>query len=350
MADPTVLLSGIKSSLLASGSALPSSDTIKGAQDGISLLSLKSHLLVEYLQHLAFYILIKLRGESIKSEKYKQVVENLIDLRVYLDKGVKPIETKLRYQIDKVIRAAERLNREGQLQDLDATSKDALAYKPNPLALVLDRSDNNDTGTASQDPDGLYRPPRIASTALAAPSSRRGAATGSSATRRQNPNSTLREFVDSELSAAPQAHPSIGSNITSANGVARIQSSSARRAQIERDTYEEENYLRLPSTSSKRDRGQRRVDEVYGGEDFRVLDQELYDFGGASGGRNDRNGKDGFGDESLVQRARKRSNVNVDHGDDFDGDSERRGNGTGPGRIGDKFKKRKKVLSARRKK
>lgn len=311
MAEVLPLLSNIKASLDSARTALPTGDAFSGTQDGISLLSLKSHLLLSYLQHIAFYILLKLKGERIDEEEYRSVIDNLIDLRVYLDKGVKPIEAKLRYQIDKVIRAAERVDRDGQLQDLDDHARDALAYKPNPKALVVDKPDEE----ASK--DGIYRPPRIASTLP----------TREKQQRRRAPNNTLREFVDSELSAAPISEPSIGSNIITQGrqGNSTIQSSRDRASQAERDRYEEENYIRLP-TIGKTTKGSRRNDDIYGGEDFRVLDQELYGF--------DKGPK-----ESLVERSRKRAQE--------ERDMEINGQDDGAPEIGSKFKKRKKVLANR---
>lgn len=309
MADIAPMMRTISTSLSNAKTSLPTTDSISQTKDGISLLSLKSHLLLSYLQHTTFYIFLKLRGARIDEGEYRKVVERLIDLRVYLDKGVKPIEAKLRYQIDKVIRASERLDREGQMKDLDDNARDALAYKPNPKALVVEQEEEEGSR------DGIYRPPRIASVLPVQDRKE----------RRKMPNNTLREFVDSELSAAPVAEPSIGSNIISQGrqGNSVIQSSRDRASQAERDRYEEENYLRLPTTG-KQKKG-RRNDDIYGGEDFRVLDEELYDF--------DKGQK-----ASLVERSRKRAQ---EEREDVDAP-------LGPTSNG-KFKKRKQVLASRSK-
>lgn len=302
-------LNSIKSSLNDARTALTTSDSFSGTEDGISLLTLKSHLLLSYLQHVTFYILLKLNGERIDEGKFTAVVDNLIDLRVYLDKGVKPIEAKLRYQIDKVIRAAERVDRESQLQDLDNDARDALAYKPNPQSLVVDEPEDKAS-------DGIYRPPRIASTLPARELTK----------RRRAPNNTLRDFVDSELSAAPISEPSIGSNIRSQGRQSNstILSSRERASQAERDRYEEENYTRLPTLGKAKKR--RRNEDIYGGEDFRVLDEELYGF--------DKGPK-----LSLAERSRKRAQE--------DRDEEING-GDRSFAVGEKFQKRQKGLPNRR--
>lgn len=305
-ASVLALLDSVSASLKSSANSLPRKEELLDTSNGISLLSLKSHLLLSYLQHITFYVLLKLRGEDTVDGEYKDVVENLIDLRVYLERGVKPLEAKLKYQIDKVIRAADRADREGQMKDLGTDAQDALAYRPNPQALVNDKE-----GDEIAENDGLYRPPRISSVLPAQESK----------ARRKAPNNTLREFVDAELSAAPIAEPSIGSNIVSTGSGGGIQSRKLRDEEAAKTRYEEENYTRLASEGGKKKKG-KRMDDIYGGEDFRVLDEELYDF---------RSGTN----ESLVERSRKRNGEETQP--------------EGPSDLGQKFKKRRKALAKRQK-
>src|ERR1700742_3297902 len=82
--------------------------------DGISLLNIKNDLLLSYLQNLVFLVIIKLRNgfsEDSSNEFTLDVVKQLMDLRVYLERGVRPLESKLKYQIEKVVRAAEEADR-----------------------------------------------------------------------------------------------------------------------------------------------------------------------------------------------------------------------------------------------
>jgi len=67
----------------------------------ISLLEIKYHTLLEYITSLTFIIYVKLNGQSIQNHP---IIENLIELRIVLEK-LKPLEQKLKYQIDKLIRA-----------------------------------------------------------------------------------------------------------------------------------------------------------------------------------------------------------------------------------------------------
>ncbi|CAJ0909311.1 13251_t:CDS:2, partial [Entrophospora sp. SA101] len=68
---------------------------------GISLLDIKYHTLLQYITNLCYLVHLKLDGKSIKNHP---VIINLVELRVVLEK-IKPIEQKLKYQIDKLIRS-----------------------------------------------------------------------------------------------------------------------------------------------------------------------------------------------------------------------------------------------------
>ena len=65
-------------------------------------MEVKYQLLLQYIANLAFIIQLKLSGKQVESHP---VVQSLIELRVMLEK-MKPVEQKLKYQIDKVVRTA----------------------------------------------------------------------------------------------------------------------------------------------------------------------------------------------------------------------------------------------------
>jgi len=74
---------------------------------GISLLSLKNHLLLSYLHHLVALFTLKLSSTSLTSTEGGQVVASLVKLRVVLEK-VAPLEQKLKYQVEKLVRKADQ--------------------------------------------------------------------------------------------------------------------------------------------------------------------------------------------------------------------------------------------------
>lgn len=80
---------------------------------GISLLSLKNHLLLSYLQHIVALFSLKLSAKSLTgSDRAQGVVAHLVKLRVVLEK-IAPLEQKLKYQIEKLVRKADQFDEQG---------------------------------------------------------------------------------------------------------------------------------------------------------------------------------------------------------------------------------------------
>jgi len=102
-------------------------------EQGIGFLRVKAGMLAEYNANLAYLLLRRTRGASIEGES---AVERLCYLRTLLEK-VRPIEHKLKFQIDKHVRMAET----GQ-----DSSNDPAKFKANPdlLASKLGDSDDED--------------------------------------------------------------------------------------------------------------------------------------------------------------------------------------------------------------
>ena len=295
------LLETISTAIASATSALPTS--VPSTPNGLSLLDLKNNLLLSYIQNLSLLTLSKLNDPtfSLQNPESQDIIWNLIEDRVYLEKGVAPLETKLGYQIRKLIRAADD-------NKPNSTTKDEnLRFKPNPSTLI---SATADVPAAA---DAVYRPPRISSTTL--PVSR------SEAEPRRN--RVLEEFISSSsLSAAPTPLPSIGSNVAGIG--ARNTYKTSRHTDVER--YEEENFIRLPANigkEKKKGKQQRGGMEGFGGEDWSGLDR----IGKGSWEFGKREGK--------VERSRKRG---------FEEGSA----DTGEKVTGREFEKRKKVLQDRK--
>jgi len=75
-----------------------------------SLSCTKSHLFISYLEHLAFLTLLRLNGESLASAIGKKLRWRLIELRMLLEKGIKPTEEQLNAQADLVKQAGSQSN------------------------------------------------------------------------------------------------------------------------------------------------------------------------------------------------------------------------------------------------
>lgn len=70
--------------------------------NGISLLSAKNDTLLSYLQHMVLLMLARLDGQHLPASAVKELVKD----RVILEK-MRPLEAKLRYQVEKLLRKAE---------------------------------------------------------------------------------------------------------------------------------------------------------------------------------------------------------------------------------------------------
>ncbi|MCJ1408830.1 hypothetical protein MMC19_002907 [Ptychographa xylographoides] len=374
------LLATLNFSLQSATASLPELSDVTHSTDGISLLDTKNAFLLSYIQNLVFLILIKLRDVSSSHshvgstfigqdgdhsrDMRAEIVKKLVELRIYLEKGVKPLEGRLRYQIEKVIRAANdeaakesapkiqhrKLNPNGTLKpdgrqtilgsendsdedntnssDDSSRSIDPLAYRPNPSTLTLPSRSQPSDSTSTSKTNGLYRPPRITPTSL--PTTTPVART---AQRRPTKSATLDEFISTELSGAPTAEPSIGSTIVDRGRHSK--SAKERESERERRGYEESNYTRLPveAKTKGKGRGGREGMQGYGGEEWRGLGEGAERV--AQLVRKGTGGRKGVG--GALERSRKRGRE--DGGGGF---------GNGEARIGERFEKRLKGLERRR--
>ncbi|KAI9456463.1 hypothetical protein F5148DRAFT_1287972 [Russula earlei] len=226
--------------------------------DGISLLSLKHHLLLSYMQSLVLLHSHRVLGHSLTtrsppSEPFNSpergrrgadagdLVDSMIETRVVLEK-IKLLESKMRYQIEKLVQVASEEPTE------DKAVNDPLAFRPNPEALMGGASDEgDDRGSDAGSQDGIYRPPKLAPMPYVEPTSKEARA------RRRRP--------------APHALASLAyldperPFVESATGLGIVPSmQSARARELRRmEEFEEENMTRLVFT--KKDERRRRKDE-----------------------------------------------------------------------------------------
>jgi U3 small nucleolar ribonucleoprotein protein LCP5 len=294
------LLDTLTQSLSSASQSTEKIPSLTPPKDGISLLDSKNELFLSYLQNLVFLILLKLRNRKSPSDEEDEealdslVVKKLVELTVYLERGALNLEGRLKYQIDKVLRAAQdaenavkinvsgkptaiAVTREGDSDEdeedvseeeeggvtLKPSEIDDLQYRPNPAALI--RPSAGVEAENDNPEDGLYKPPRIQATAM--PTTER-----QEKVERTMKSATMQEFINEELSEAPQAQVSIGSNTI--EGGRRTKTERERKDEEERREYEEKNYTRLPKQSKKELRKKRgKTDAGYGGEALRDLDE-----------------------------------------------------------------------------
>ncbi|KAF9896853.1 hypothetical protein BX616_006638 [Lobosporangium transversale] len=108
----------------------------------------------------------KLEGQSIKDHP---AVMALIEQRIILEK-MKPVEQKLKYQIDKLVRAAVVGQQQQQDNDtpVSAGVADPLSFKPNPKNLLADSTGNDEGDVDEEEQDeksssttGVYKAPKM---------------------------------------------------------------------------------------------------------------------------------------------------------------------------------------------
>ena len=367
------LLATLTSALQSASSVFPETEEqLIPPADGISLLDVKNDLLLSYLQNLVFLMIIKLRHghlENSSGDVFLEVVKKLVDLRVYLERGVRPLEGKLKYQIDKVVRAAEEADRRttqkaiaekelkkpttkelaGDVSDehesgsdeseeedthMTRTSDAHASAAPRPAALLRNTESLRKDPTTAKSRSastGAYKPPRITPTVMPELSSKRDR----DGPARKRKSQLLDEYIDEELSTAPRAQPSIGANNTIVKHGRGVMSTRDREKEREKADYEERNFVRLPTESKAEKRKARLRGEtggrrdIFGGEDWTGL--------GGLGDRINRTvaGKARGEGPGVLERRQKRGR------DTQDGP---RGNGVG---IGETFEKRRKTLQQR---
>ncbi|KAM4809741.1 neuroguidin [Rhinophrynus dorsalis] len=130
-------------------------------EKGLSFLELKNQLLLMYLLDLTHLMAEKTQGRHIKGNP---AILRLVESRTVLEK-MRPIDQKLKYQIDKLVRAAVT----GSVSE-----NDPLQFKPNPNNLMSklaessegesdsDGDDESGAGKKSKGKARKYIPPRLA--------------------------------------------------------------------------------------------------------------------------------------------------------------------------------------------
>uniref|UniRef100_A0A182QZ04 Sas10 C-terminal domain-containing protein n=1 Tax=Anopheles farauti TaxID=69004 RepID=A0A182QZ04_9DIPT len=91
---------------------------------GLNFLEIKYHMLLNYLINLTYVVLRKCSGHRIEKDPS---IDRLIEIRTVLEK-IRPIDQKLRYQIDKLVKTAVTGSSTG--------SADPTAFRANPANLM----------------------------------------------------------------------------------------------------------------------------------------------------------------------------------------------------------------------
>lgn len=262
---------------------------------GVSLLTLKNQALLSYLHNSVVVLLAQVERaatsgadedeEETELEKARNnAIRNTVTQRIVLEKGIKGLESKIAYQVEKSIRAYAKSKaaasttkeysnhskddgddgEDNRASDEDNDNEeeeeqddgDLLLFKPNPKMLLnggtkdskaipasssKSRSKHIKEDDESPKSKEKYQPPKIAATSLSGPSS--------SSKRHHNRKNALMEDYLESTSVAPVSEPSIGTTIT--GGGRGLSTARDRRKEKEIKDYEETNYTRLSSITRK---------------------------------------------------------------------------------------------------
>jgi len=208
-------------------------------KSGLSLLEVRRHLLLNYCSRVLFCLLRKSEGKSINGHP---VIKQMVHIRLLLEK-TKPIQQKLKYQIDKLLQ-----RQKGVMSD---ASREALSFKPRPNLLLPKDDRVSLTGKLpskgaqkdGEEPVGVYRPPKINPTSVdqAEQNQMRRRETSDRVKRNAKRNSAISELRNDLLQRPEEA---------STGGAANLRKDEEDK---ELDEFEEDMFIRLqPTKESKK--------------------------------------------------------------------------------------------------
>ncbi|KAF8134606.1 hypothetical protein EV363DRAFT_1397000 [Boletus edulis] len=140
-------------------------------RDGISLLSLKYHLMLFYLQSLVLLVARRAAGDTLENrtpaslsfstaERDARAWAGVVDLVDSMIEGrkIKVLENRIKYQIDKLVRIADDASKN--------VTDDPLAFRPNPQIWSTTTKPRTRRRTRKvtkrQTTAGIYKPPKLA--------------------------------------------------------------------------------------------------------------------------------------------------------------------------------------------
>ena len=245
-------------------------------------------LLLDYIMNLLIYMMHKLEGKSLSD--HQDIIDQLIKDRVIIEK-MHPIERKLRYQIDKLLKmattgtleseAANPLRFKPNLADLDSadesvddvsmTSVKTRKKKARAFGGAgLELSDGDDVADDVSS-GGVYRPPKLREVAYSEEGEGRTSAEKErerlEKSKKRAAKSSIMSYIKSQYGVAPEEERVVGTDIyeedneDTATGEAAI----AARRRRERAEYEEEMMTRLDETREEKRRNKKApklVDEL----------------------------------------------------------------------------------------
>jgi U3 small nucleolar ribonucleoprotein protein LCP5 len=264
--------------LLINVEYLRNSNSEFDTKDGISLLSMKCHLMLSYLHSLSLLGAHRVLGHAFSehepptlnfSESQREIrgahsgdlVDAMVEDRVVLEK-IKAMESRMKYQIDKLLRMADEESKpitdvtDGMYSFQDGVKMvlftfatfvpDPLAFRPNPANFVEDAGSMSEGSAGGEEATGVYKPPRVAPVPYIESRGKEKV--------RKGPVPIALSSLQHIDSSTPYTEKSSGLSVSSTLA-------SARARELQRITeFEEENMTRL--VMNKKEMNRRKRDEA----------------------------------------------------------------------------------------
>ena len=291
------------------------------SKERVSLLSLKNGAMLSYVQSLLMIAHDKMDPgcKNPTGEKGRQLA---IENRVVLERGVKPLEKKLSYQLDKLIRAYRRMEKEyidaerraterlsridygdksnseaesdsdnnesnSDSSDSEEEEEEEMSYRPN---VIKSKSISKGKGRKDEDDnkkqlnkDSIYKPPKISAMLPPTQASQHFEDKFNAKEHKDHSNRSRMQAIDEYLrdqSEQPDWESSIGANIVDhgRGGIKSLRDTERERRVTE---YEEENFTRINHLGmNKAERKKMKQREraaranIIGGEDFGIFNSK----------------------------------------------------------------------------
>lgn len=263
---------------------------------GLNFLEIKYHMLLNYLINLTYVVLRKCSGHKIEKDPS---IDRLIEIRTVLEK-IRPIDYKLRYQIDKLVKTAVT----GA-----SVADDPTSFKANPANLMSQLPEtagaDGDSGSESDDSAKVLQKLRKAKAAKAGLGKPETSSTGevyvppkhmavpyeeeskSDRARKQMERARKRALGSSLIQELKEEYLDTPVEISSSSRALQKLS----RKEREREEYEEKYLTRLPITKADKHRSRKLTtlgtlgDELTSFGDISALDDELPSSSASKGGK-----------------------------------------------------------------
>lgn len=201
--------------------------------DGISFLEIKYNVMINYLVNLGYFLMLKLDGKKVEDHP---VINKLIEERIVLEK-MKPLELKLKYQIDKLVKLANGSIRKDM--------QDPLQFKPNPKNMIT--SDDEKDEENGDNENKLYKPPKLVPMHFEETTIPKSAGELSKREQRRAAKSRLLRDIQEQYDNKPEELTSRGTGY----GLHEVATRMDEKL-LEKQKYEEENFMRFNLTREEK--------------------------------------------------------------------------------------------------